>query len=826
MSDDLSFSTSDQDKQATHTIQNELTLQSILNATPAPENASAPRSEADVSAGTSSVSVSNASTPVSALNAPSAVPAPSAAPVPVPDATHTQAPASASAPSVPDAAPAPTAAPSAAPASALSSQVSPATFPPLTPQQEVEEIAKLRKEIEHHSYLYYAQDAPEISDAAFDSLMRRLRELEHKHPECFDPNSPTMRVGGYVDEQFTPVQHAERMYSLDNAMDLNELDAWIDRVEEFFGKFVPMTCELKIDGSGIALTYTNAQLVRAATRGDGRVGENITANVRSVRDVPLRISHDGEQGILAPSLEVRGEVYMPKSSFEQLNAAAREIGHATFANPRNAAAGSLRQKDARITAQRDLSTFIYAIANAGTISAKGQFAMLQWLKASGFHVNPDVRYCTQRSEIADFCKRALDMRGSLPYEIDGVVVKVDSFAEQEAMGFTARAPRWAIAFKFPPEEQATLLRAITVQVGRTGVLTPVAELQPVKVAGSIVSRATLHNEDEVHRKDVRVGDTVIVRKAGDVIPEILGARTELRCADAPVWMMPKVCPSCGNEVIREQDEVAYRCIAIDCPAQARERLTHWVSRAAMDIDGMGSEIIKRLLDIHRLKDVSDYYTLSTAELAKLPMGRTDKDGRDIVLGEKNAGKIAQNIEESKHRPFARVLFGLGIRHVGKTVAEQLVSVYPTMDALEGASQETLEAIEGVGPKIAESIMVFLRAPENQQVIERLRAHGVSMDGGLDGNGVGGLEGGNALSEQERTKLAGQTFVITGTLTQSHMSRDEAAAKLKERGAKVSSSVSSKTSYVLAGDAPGSKLQKALELGVPVIGEAEFLALIQ
>lgn len=754
MSDDLSFSTSDQDKQATHTIQNELTLQSILNATPAPENASAP-----------------------------AAPAPS-------------------------------------------SQVSPAAFPSLTPQQEVEEIAKLRKEIEHHSYLYYAQDAPEISDAAFDSLMRRLRELEHKHPECFDPNSPTMRVGGYVDEQFTPVQHAERMYSLDNAMDLNELDAWIDRVEEFFGKFVPMTCELKIDGSGIALTYTNAQLVRAATRGDGRVGENITANVRSVRDVPLRISHDGEQGILAPSLEVRGEVYMPKSSFEQLNAAAREIGHATFANPRNAAAGSLRQKDARITAQRDLSTFIYAIANAGTISAKGQFAMLQWLKASGFHVNPDVRYCTQRSEIADFCKRALDMRGSLPYEIDGVVVKVDSFAEQEAMGFTARAPRWAIAFKFPPEEQATLLRAITVQVGRTGVLTPVAELEPVKVAGSIVSRATLHNEDEVHRKDVRVGDTVIVRKAGDVIPEILGARTELRCADAPVWMMPKVCPSCGNEVIREQDEVAYRCIAIDCPAQARERLTHWVSRAAMDIDGMGSEIIKRLLDIHRLKDVSDYYTLSTAELAKLPMGRTDKDGRDIVLGEKNAGKIAQNIEESKHRPFARVLFGLGIRHVGKTVAEQLVSVYPTMDALEGASQETLEAIEGVGPKIAESIMVFLRAPENQQVIERLRAHGVSMGGGLDGNGAGGLEGGNALSEQERTKLAGQTFVITGTLTQSHMSRDEAAAKLKERGAKVSSSVSSKTSYVLAGDAPGSKLQKALELGVPVIGEAEFLALIQ
>ena len=754
MSDDLSFSTSEQDKQATHTIQNELTLQSILNATPAPENASAP-----------------------------AAPAPS-------------------------------------------SQVSPAAFPPLTPQQEVEEIAKLRKEIEHHSYLYYAQDAPEISDAAFDSLMRRLRELEHKHPECFDPNSPTMRVGGYVDEQFTPVQHAERMYSLDNAMDLNELDAWIDRVEEFFGKFVPMTCELKIDGSGIALTYTNAQLVRAATRGDGRVGENITANVRSVRDVPLRISHDGEQGILAPSLEVRGEVYMPKSSFEQLNAAAREIGHATFANPRNAAAGSLRQKDARITAQRDLSTFIYAIANAGTISAKGQFAMLQWLKASGFHVNPDVRYCTQRSEIADFCKRALDMRGSLPYEIDGVVVKVDSFAEQEAMGFTARAPRWAIAFKFPPEEQATLLRAITVQVGRTGVLTPVAELQPVKVAGSIVSRATLHNEDEVHRKDVRVGDTVIVRKAGDVIPEILGARTELRCADAPVWMMPKVCPSCGNEVIREQDEVAYRCIAIDCPAQARERLTHWVSRAAMDIDGMGSEIIKRLLDIHRLKDVSDYYTLSTAELAKLPMGRTDKDGRDIVLGEKNAGKIAQNIEESKHRPFARVLFGLGIRHVGKTVAEQLVSVYPTMDALEGASQETLEAIEGVGPKIAESIMVFLCAPENQQVIERLRAHGVSMGGGLDGNGAGGLEGGNALSEQERTKLAGQTFVITGTLTQSHMSRDEAAAKLKERGAKVSSSVSSKTSYVLAGDAPGSKLQKALELGVPVIGEAEFLALIQ
>ncbi len=387
-------------------------------------------------------------------------------------------------------------------------------------------IDALRREIEHHTYLYYAQDAPEISDAAFDSLMRELRELEAAHPELIDPSSPTQRVGGYVGEQFAPVRHERRMYSLDNAMDLEELDAWIERVVEAFGRMVPVVCELKIDGSSIALTYEDGRLVRAATRGDGTTGEDVTANMRTVKDVPLRLreaSLDGLRDAEAP-IELRGEVYMPKSSFDALNVAAEANGKQAFANPRNAAAGSLRQKDPAITANRDLSTFIYAVADERALAVEGQWELLAWLREAGFHVNPDVELCETREAVHAFCKRAIERREDLPYEIDGVVVKVNAFAQQESMGYTARAPRWAVAFKFPPEEKTTLLRDITVQVGRTGKLTPVAEMDPVSVAGSTVARATLHNEDEVQRKDVRVGDTVIVRKAGDVIPEVLGPR--------------------------------------------------------------------------------------------------------------------------------------------------------------------------------------------------------------------------------------------------------------------------------------------------------------
>ena len=685
-------------------------------------------------------------------------------------------------------------------------------------QDPVARAEALRREIEHHSYQYYALDAPTISDAAFDSLMRELREIEAAHPELVTASSPTQRVGGYVGEQFAPVVHERRMYSLDNAMDLDELDEWMERTAEACGGALPpLCCELKIDGSSIALTYEDGVLVRAATRGDGTTGEDVTVNMRTVRDVPLRL-RDEARGAIAPgveTLELRGEVYMPKKSFEALNAAAEEEGRAPFANPRNAAAGSLRQKDPAVTKMRDLSTFMYAIADDAALEVEGQWELLQWLRKAGFHVNPDVRLCTTAEEVRGFCRECLDRRESLPYEIDGVVVKVNDFARQRAMGFTARAPRWAIAFKFPPEEKTTLLRDITVQVGRTGALTPVAELTPVVVAGSTVARATLHNLDEVHRKDVRVGDTVIVRKAGDVIPEVLGPVLSLRSPEARIWEMPSVCPSCGSPVVRDPGEVAFRCISIDCPAQALERLLHWASRGALDIDGMGEEIVSRLVESGRVADVADYYSLSEEELASLDMGRVKADGEPVRLGHTVAKKLVAAIEASKGRPFARVLFGLGIRHVGKTTAEAIAAAYPSMDALASAGEDELAGIYGVGPKVAHGMWLFFRTPDNVSVIERLRAAGVTM-----------ADEAVAVGVEVPQVLAGLTFVLTGTLTHSGMTRDEAGARLKAMGAKVSGSVSKKTSFVVAGENAGSKYDKAVALDVPVLDEAQLLNLLE
>lgn len=679
-------------------------------------------------------------------------------------------------------------------------------------------IEALRREIEHNSYLYYALDAPAISDGAFDSLMHELRALEAKHPELIDPSSPTQRVGGYVGEQFAPIQHERRMYSLDDAMDAGELDEWLGRVEDFFGEIPPLVCELKIDGSSVAFTFENGRLLKAATRGDGTTGEDITVNVRTVRDVPLRLRDEALSAIrdTEEPIELRGECYMPKSSFESLNAAAEANGKSGFANPRNAAAGSLRQKDPQVTAHRDLSTFVYAVGDERKLALDTQWDLLQWLKRAGFHVNPDIELVHSAEEVHAFCERSLERRNALPYEIDGVVVKVNSFAQQEAMGYTARAPRWAIAFKFPPEEKTTLLRDITVQVGRTGKLTPVAELDPVRVAGSTVARATLHNEDEVRRKDVRVGDTIIVRKAGDVIPEILGPVLSLRPADAQPWEMPRVCPSCQSPVVREEGEVDYRCISIDCPAQAAERLIHWASRGAMDIDGMGEEIIGRLIESGRVTDVADYYTLDAVELSMLDMGRVNKDGAPIRLGETVAKKLMAAIDESRTRPLARPLFGLGIRHVGKTMAEALAAAFPSIDALMAASEEELAAVEGVGPKIARCVYLFFRTPDNVAVIERLRKHGVSLEDDVQA----------AAEDALPQTLAGLTFVLTGSLTQSGMTRDEAGAALKARGAKVSGSVSKKTSYVVAGEAAGSKYDKAIALGVPVLDEDALLHILE
>ena len=676
-------------------------------------------------------------------------------------------------------------------------------------------IEQLRREIEHHSYLYYAQDAPSISDAAFDSLMRELRALEAAHPEFYDPASPTQRVGGYVGEQFAPVQHAQRMYSLDNAMDLDELRAWMQHAFEALGRVVPLCCELKIDGSGIALTYQDGRLVRAATRGDGTTGEDVTANIRTIKDVPLRLREASLETITNADagIELRGEVFMPKESFRRLNEIASANGRASFANPRNAAAGSLRQKDAEVTAKRDLSTFIYATADNAALRLTGQFQLLEWMREAGFHVNPDVRLCESAEEVIAFCEEVLEKRNTLPYEIDGVVVKVNEFALQDSMGFTARAPRWAIAYKFPPEEQTTILRDITVQVGRTGALTPVAELDPVLIAGSTVARATLHNEDEVRRKDVRIGDTVIVRKAGDVIPEVLGHVPSLRPADSVEWSMPRVCPSCGSPVVREAGEAVLRCVSIDCPAQARERLIHWASRGAMDIEGLGEELVGRLVDCGRVSDVADYYSLTEDELACVDMGRVNKDGESIRVGHTIAAKVVAQIQESKTRGFARVLFGIGMRHVGKITGEALAAAFENMDALRAASEEELAAVEGVGSIIAKSIYQFLRTPDNIAVIERLERHGVVM------------ECERATDQPEQT-LTGLTFVLTGTLEQSGMTRDEAGARLKAMGAKVSGSVSKKTSFVIAGIAAGSKRDKAISLGVPVLDEEAFLQILE
>ena len=672
--------------------------------------------------------------------------------------------------------------------------------------------AELNRLLNVYAYRYYALDDPVVTDAEFDRLLRELHAIEELHPELVSPDSYTQRVGGYVSDQFEPVRHAQRMYSIDDAMNLAELDEWLARTDEALGSTpehpVAYTCELKIDGLGVALTYRDAQFVRAATRGDGTTGENVTANVLTIKDVPHALAPEGLASVadagLGHSVEVRGEVYMPKHSFVRLNEDADAAGREPFANPRNAAAGSLRQKDPKITAHRDLETFIYAVADEAPLSVTTQWQFLQWLRACGFSVNPNAARCTSAHEVHDFCARALAHREELDYDIDGVVVKVDSFAGQEALGFTARAPRWAIAFKFPPEEKRTVLREIRIQVGRTGVLTPVAEFDPVLVAGSTIARATLHNIDEVRRKNVRVGDTIVVHKAGDVIPEVVGPVLELRPADSVDFEMPALCPSCGSPVVREEGEVAYRCVSIDCPAQAHERLCHWVSRKAMDIDGLGDELIGKLVAAGLVSDVADFYDrLTAAALAGCPTGRVSVAGDDILVGKTIAAKVMEQVEQSRRAGLARVLFGLGIRHVGEQVARSIAREFGSMGALMEADEERIAAVEGVGPKIAHSVREFLSVPENLSVIERLREARVS------------LEEQRSADEPAQT-LSGLTFVLTGTLERHK--RDEAKAALQAFGAKVSGSVSKKTSYVIAGAAAGSKLTKAQQLGVPVLDE--------
>lgn len=671
----------------------------------------------------------------------------------------------------------------------------------------------LRREIERHNYAYYVLDAPEISDAAYDALVRELVEIEETWLDLVTPDSPTQRVGALAAAAFERAEHVSRMYSLDNAMDLDELDAWLRRVRDAVGdRPCAYVCELKIDGTSIALTYEKRVLLRAATRGDGRVGENVTANMRTIKSVPLRIRSEAEwpQDPDA-SVEMRGEVYMPKAAFVRLNQEQEEAGQPTFANPRNAAAGSLRQKDPAVTASRDLSTFVYQIADPRPLGLARQSEALVWLRKSGFKVNPDVVECANADDVHAYCASALERREGLPYEIDGVVVKVDSFAVQEELGYTSKAPRWAIAYKFPPEEKTSQLREIRVYVGRTGALTPLAVFDPVVVSGSTIARATLHNEDEVHRKDVRVGDTIIVRKAGDVIPEVVGPVPGLRPPGAQEWHMPECCPSCGSPVWRPQGEVVARCTNVACPAQRLERLLHWAGRGAMDIDGLGYEITQRLIAQGLLLDVADYYALTVEQLALLNTGRLKKDGTPVVLGGVVAAKVATNIEQSQHRPLSRVLYGLGIRHVGSTVAEAVTAQFSSIDAIASASFDELAAVEGVGPVIAGSLRAFFDNPDNLEVIEKLRQRGV--------------EPAEVRRAPERPQtLSGLTFVLTGALE--CYTREQAGDELKALGAKVAGSVSKKTSFLVAGSDAGSKLDKALALGVPVLDEEAFVRVIE
>ena len=733
--------------------------------------------------------------------------------------------------------------------------------------QAAARAAELRHELDYHAYRYYMLDAPEITDAAFDKMLVELQEIEATYPDLVTPDSYTQRVGGYVSEQFTPVTHMARMYSMDDAMDLDELDAWLQRTEDALGAgSVTYTCELKIDGLGVALTYQNGTFVRAATRGDGTTGEDVSLNVRTIKDVPMHLSEPALAHMGADrerTIEVRGEVYMPKGSFVRLNDEADAEGRDPFANPRNAAAGSLRQKDPKVTARRDLATFIYAIADTDPLHVHSQREFLDWLRSAGFSVNPNVARCATPAEVHEFCAQALEHRGDLDYDIDGVVVKVDSFQQQLDLGFTARAPRWAIAFKFPPEEKQTVLREIRIQVGRTGVLTPVAEFDPVTVAGSTIARATLHNIDEIRRKNVREGDTIIVHKAGDVIPEVVGPVLDKRPADSVDWHMPEVCPVCGSPVVHEDGEVAYRCVSIDCPAQLKERLLHWVSRGCMDVDGLGDEIVDKMIAAGLIHDVADFYQLTVDDIAGLDTGRVyaitqkghkkgdiqydkngsprlEKDGSykrykteqvactagdPILVGNKIASKVISELNKSKTLPLSRVLFALGIRLVGKSVAELLARRYLTIDALILATDEDMANIEGVGPEIARSVRGFLSVKDNLDVLERLRLCGFSLEENLmsemqSKSGQMGISSELASSQP----LKDMTFVLTGALEK--RSRSEAGDALKLLGAKVTGSVSKKTSYVVAGANAGSKLTKAQALGVPVLDEDQLEEIIE
>ena len=653
-------------------------------------------------------------------------------------------------------------------------------------------VEELREQINHHSYRYHVLDDPEVADVEYDELVRELQRLEDAFPELITPDSPTQRVGGVPADLFAPVVHRAPMLSLDNAFSFEELEAWSARVEKRVGDAVHYVCELKIDGVACALTYERGMFVKAATRGDGSTGEDITANVRTVRGVPGKLLVKDPPSVI----EVRGEMYLPVKAFARLNEEVTAAGQRPFANPRNAAAGSLRQKDPRVTSQRPLRLWVHSFGAAEGISFDSHLGFLEWAGAAGFPVPPTTEGVGSIADVEAFLTRWEHARHSVDWEIDGTVIKVDQAELRRELGATSHAPRWAIAYKFPPEERTALLKKIDVHTGRTGKVTPFAVLEPVSVGGVTITTATLHNEDEVRRKDVRQGDTVIVRRAGDVIPEIVGPVVSKRSKSARRWKMPKTCPSCSTPLVRIEGEVDYRCPnKTGCPSQGQEWLFHFAGRGAMDIEGLGFKTLMALVGQGFVQDPADIYRLDGEQLAQL-------DG----FAEKSIANLLTQIEGSKDRPLWRLLVGLNIRHVGSHVAQVLARAFGSIDVLLSATVDQIDDVPEIGPEIAASVREWFDDPENVALIERLRAAGVRLAD-------------EGIAEVGERPLEGMTIVITGTLDGT--SREIATEKAEEAGARVSSSVSKKTSFVVAGENPGTKLTKAETLGVEVIDEAEF-----
>ena len=662
-------------------------------------------------------------------------------------------------------------------------------------KQRVQELTQTLQKI---SYEYYVLDAPTIADAVYDRLYHELQDLETRYPELISPDSPTQRVGERPASQFTSVKHNVPLYSLENAFGNDDLTTW----EQRWRKVEPditqsdYVCELKIDGSALALTYQKGLLIRGATRGDGVTGEEITQNVRAIRSIPLRLNLDNPP----PLVEVRGEVFLSLDAFEKINREREQAGEALFANPRNAVAGTLRQLDARIVAQRQPDFYAYTLhVQTDQIRLLSQWEALEFLQKVGFRVNPERQLCPTMQDVYAYCDRWSIARTQLRYLTDGVVVKLNSFDLQERLGFTQKFPRWAIALKYPAEEAPTIVENISVNVGRTGAITPVAELRPVQLAGTTVSRATLHNRDRIAELDIRVGDTAIVRKAGEIIPEVVRVLPELRPLSAQPYEMPTHCPECGEAVIKPDDEAVTRCINTSCPAILRGALTHWASRDAMDINGVGEKLVLQLVDQGLVHSVGDLYELTIEQLLTLER-----------MGKKSAEKILQAIPESKKQPWSRVLYGLGIRHVGSVNAQVLTQSFSSVEQLSQATPNAIAQVYGIGSEIAQSVHEWFQNHANQILIERLRSAGLQLV----------AEVGTPLT---KTAITGKTFVVTGTLPT--LKRDEAKALIQKAGGKVTDSVSKKTDYVVVGDDAGSKLEKARSLEISLLSEAELLQLL-